>query len=48
VALIKRCEIKVPDLDADGVLTPELKAWKARIERLPYFDKTIPPHWKAS
>jgi glutathione S-transferase len=48
VRFIKRCEIKLPDLDADGVLTPEFKAWKARIERLPYFDKTIPPHWKAS
>ena len=21
-------------------------AWKARMEALPYFDKTIPPHWK--
>jgi glutathione S-transferase len=46
VAFVKRCEVKLPDLDADGVLTPELRAWKARIERLPFFDKTIPPHWK--
>jgi glutathione S-transferase len=46
-ALLWRCEMKLPDLDADGMLTPELKAWKARIEALPYFDKTIPPHWKA-
>jgi glutathione S-transferase len=48
VAFLKRCEMKLSDLDADGMLTPELKAWKARIEALPYFDKTIPPHWKAS
>jgi glutathione S-transferase len=47
VALINRCEIKLPDLDADGMLTPQLRAWKARIEALPYFEKTIPPHWKA-
>jgi glutathione S-transferase len=46
VAFVKRCELKLPDLDADGILTPELRAWKARIERLPYFDITIPPHWK--
>lgn len=46
VAFLKRCELKLPDLDADGMLTPELAAWKARIERLPYFGKTIPPHWK--
>jgi len=48
VAFLKRCELKLPDLDADGMLTPELAAWKARIERLPYFDKTVPPHWRQS
>jgi len=46
VAFMKRCETKLPDLDSDGMLTPELRAWKARIEALPYLDKTIPPHWK--
>jgi hypothetical protein len=29
-------------------LTPELRAWKARVEKLPYFAKTYPPHWQAS
>jgi glutathione S-transferase len=48
VAFHKRCEMKLPDLDADGMLTPELRAWKARIEALPFFDRTIPPHWKGS
>ena len=47
VAFVKRSELKLPDLDADGMLTPQLRAWKARIEALPYFEKTIPPHWKA-
>ena len=47
VAFVKRCETKLPDLDADGMLTPQLRAWKARIEALPYFERTIPPHWKA-
>ncbi len=28
VAFLKRCEIKLPDLDADGMLTPEFRAWK--------------------
>jgi glutathione S-transferase len=46
VAFMNRCETKLPDLDANGMLTPELRAWKARIEALPYLDKTIPPHWK--
>jgi glutathione S-transferase len=47
VAALWRAEMKLPDLDAAGMLTPELRAWKARIEALPYLDKTIPPHWKA-
>ena len=48
VALLRRAQIKLPDLDADGMLPPALAAWKARIEALPFFDKTIPPHWKSS
>jgi len=48
VAFLRRAQIKLPDLDADGMLPPAIAAWKARIEALPFFDKTIPPHWKAS
>jgi glutathione S-transferase len=48
VAFMYRARVKLPDFDADGLLTPELKAWKARIEALPYFEKTVPPHWKPS
>ncbi len=46
VAFLDRCAIKLPDFDPQGVMTPEFAAWKARIEALPYFDKTYPPHWK--
>jgi glutathione S-transferase len=47
VAFLYRTQkMKLPDLDADGMLTPQLRAWKVRIEELPFFDKTIPPHWK--
>jgi len=48
LALVWRSEIKLPDLDADSMLTPQLARWKKRIEALPYFDKTIPPHWRKS
>jgi glutathione S-transferase len=48
LAFVWRSEIKVPDLNADSMLTPQLARWKARIEALPYFDKTIPPHWRKS
>ena len=48
VAFLDRAQMRIPDLDADGMLTPALRAWKARIEALPFFDRTIPPHWKKS
>lgn len=48
VAFLWRTEMKLSDLDANGMLTPKLAAWKTRIEALPYFDKTIPPHWRKS
>jgi glutathione S-transferase len=46
VAFMNRCETKLPDLNADGMLTAELAAWKARIKALPYYEGTVPPHWK--
>jgi glutathione S-transferase len=48
VAFLKRCEIKLPGFDSNALLTPALLGWKARIEALPYLDKTIPPHWRAA
>jgi glutathione S-transferase len=39
---------KVPDLRAAELLPPVLAGWKARIEALPYFHTTYPPHWKQS
>lgn len=47
VALCIRMEKKNPDLNVAGALGPKLSAWMKRIEALPYFDKTYPPHWKA-
>ena len=46
IAFMKRCEVKLPDLDSNAMLTPEIRAWKARMEALPFLDKTIPPHWR--
>jgi len=28
-------------------LSPKVAAWAGRIEALPYYSKTIPPHWKS-
>ncbi len=46
IAFMYRARVKLPDFDADSLLTPELRRWKARIEALPYFERTVPPHWK--
>jgi glutathione S-transferase len=46
VASLWRAEMKLPELDAAGMVSPQLLAWKARIEALPYFDRTFPPHWR--
>jgi glutathione S-transferase len=48
VAFMYRARVKLPDFDADSLFPPELRRWKDRMQALPYFDKTIPPHWKAS
>lgn len=46
LALALRLEKKKPDLALRPELGPKLTAWMKRIEALPYFVKTLPPHWK--
>jgi len=47
LALCLRMDIRKPDLNIAGLVGPKVGAWMKRVEALPYFDKTIPPHWKA-
>lgn len=46
LALSLRCEKKKPDIDLRSIIGPKVAAWMKRIEALPYFQKTWPPHWK--
>ena len=46
VATLARCDLRKPDLGMVAARPAKIAAWAARIEALPYFDKTIPPHWK--
>jgi len=46
VALSLRMDKKSPSLDLRGGIGPRIGAWMKRIEALPYFQKTWPPHWK--
>jgi glutathione S-transferase len=46
VAFMDRCHQRVPEFDAASLLPAALAAWKKRIEALPYFEATWPPHWR--
>jgi glutathione S-transferase len=46
VALTQRMQRKKADLDVAGMIGPNVAAWMKRVEALPYFQKTWPPHWK--
>ena len=47
IALCVRMEKKKTDMNITGSIGPKITAWMKRIEALPYYDKTYPPHWKA-
>ena len=48
VHMLKRIDDRQPGNGiAHDRLPPKLRAWMDRIEALPYYQKTIPPHWKA-
>jgi glutathione S-transferase len=46
VAYVKRIGEKKPASGLAGMLPPPIAAWAARIEALPYFEKTFPAHWR--
>lgn len=48
VAFLDRCHQRESWFDAQSLYPPALAAWKRRIEALPYFAATWPPHWKAA
>jgi glutathione S-transferase len=44
--LIRRVDDRQPKNGLGDRLPSRLQAWMQRIEALPYYGKTIPPHWK--
>jgi glutathione S-transferase len=46
IALALRAERKKPDLNLSANVPMKLAAWMRRVEALPYFTQTYPPHWK--
>lgn len=47
-AAFPRYEKKKADLGLSKAIGPKVGAWMKRVESLPYFGKTYPPHWKQS
>ena len=47
VAFFGRVDKRKPGHDMVALVPPKVAAWMKRIEALPYFEKTYPPHWKA-
>ena len=45
-ALAMRMQKRRPTLAMDAALGAPLAAWMKRVEALPYFDRTYPPHWR--
>jgi glutathione S-transferase len=46
VRTLRRIGERQPNNRMDDRLPPKVSAWLKRIEALPYYAKTIPPHWK--
>jgi glutathione S-transferase len=46
VGYVNRITVRQPETKLTDTIPAKLAAWAKRIEALPYFDKTFPPHWK--
>jgi glutathione S-transferase len=47
IRMLPRIEERAPGFGyKHGDLPPKLGAWLARVEALPYFSRTYPPHWR--
>ena len=46
LAFMGRIDSRKPEMKLLSIVPPKLAAWMKRIEALPYFDKTYPPHWR--
>lgn len=46
LAVWRRFEMRQADIGLVDAWGPKIRSWVNRIEALPYFDKTYPPHWR--
>ena len=46
IGYVKRIAVRKPETKVADTIPKKLGEWAKRIEALPYFDKTYPPHWR--
>ena len=46
IGYVKRITVRKPETKLTDTIPAPLAAWAKRIEALPFFDKTYPPHWR--
>lgn len=46
IGYVKRITVRRPESKLAELIPAPLAEWAARIEALPFFEKTFPPHWK--
>ena len=46
VGYVNRITFRKPETRLTDAIPEKLAAWAKRIEGLPFFDKTFPPHWR--
>jgi glutathione S-transferase len=46
LAYVTRITFRKPEAKLTELVPPAIAEWCKRIEALPYFDKTYPPHWR--
>lgn len=48
IAILLRVDAKAPAYELAHVIGQNVRSWRSRVEQLPYFSKTIPPHWRTA
>jgi len=43
---VNRIQFRKPESNVGTVVPEAMQAWHKRIQALPFYDKTFPPHWK--
>lgn len=46
LAGLRRLGERMPQHSMSAQIGPRTRAWMARVEALPYYDRTYPPHWR--